>query len=114
MTRLFLFPAALALAATLGGCNETTGGAGPIVSAPAAGPIGPTAYKLPPHAGCTGEINRYQGVVKADLETGNVEQKVYDDIQRDLTKAAAACEAGRESEARSIVASSRSRHGYRA
>ncbi len=109
MTRIVLSLAALGLAAALGGCNET-GTSGPVVSAP----IGPTAYKLPPGAGCTGEINRFQDVLKGDLQTGNVGQKVYDDIQRDLTRAASACEAGREGEARSIVASSKRAHGYRA
>ena len=110
MTRIALSLAALGLAAALGGCNETSGGAGPIASAP----IGPTAYRLPPGAGCTGEINRFQDVLKADLASGNVGQKVYDDIQRDLTRAASSCEAGREGEARGIVASSKRAHGYRA
>ena len=98
------------LAAALGGCNETTGSTAPVLSAP----IGPTAYRLPPRAGCTGEINRYQDVLRADLETGNVEQKIFNEIQGELTKAASACEAGRDGEARSIVASSKARHGYHA
>jgi hypothetical protein len=110
MTRILLTFAVLGLAAALGGCNETNGGSGPVVSAP----IGPTAYKLPPGAGCTGEINRYQEVLKADLESGNVAQSVYDAIQRDLTRAASACEAGREGEARSIIAATKSKHGYKA
>ncbi len=110
MTRIAFSLAALGLAAALGGCNETSGGVGPIASAP----IGPTAYRLPPGAGCTGEINRFQDVLKADLASGNVGQKVFDDIQRDLTRAASSCEAGREGEARGIVASSKRAHGYRA
>src|ERR1700761_574353 len=106
MTRI-LFPlAVLGLAVALGGCNETNGGPGPVVSAP----IGPTAYKLPPGAGCTGEIDRFQSVLKADLDTANAAQKVYDDIQRDLTRAASACEAGREGEARSIIAATKAKH----
>ena len=110
MTRILIPLAVLGLAAALGGCNETNGGGGPVVSAP----IGPTAYKLPPGAGCTGEITKYQAVLKADLESGNVAQTVYDAIQRDLTRAASACEAGRESEARSIVSATKAKHGYRA
>ena len=110
MTRMFLTLTALGMAVALGACNEPSGGAGPVVSAP----IGPTAYKLPQGAGCTGEINRYQDVLKSDLETGNVEQKVYNDIQREMTRAASACEAGREGEARSIIAASKRAHGYRA
>lgn len=102
----------LGFAAALGGCNETTGGPGPIVSAPS-GPIGPAAYRLPPGAACTTEITRFQSLIRSDLETGNLEQKVYDEIQRDLTRAAGACEAGRGAEAHAIVTSTRVKHGYR-
>ena len=110
MFRLLFPVAVIAIAAGLSGCNETSGGAGPITSAP----IGPMAYKMPPGSGCTGEINRYQGVLRADLETGNVDQRVYDDIQRELARAASACEAGRDGEARGLVSASKAKHGYRA
>jgi len=101
---------ALAGAIALGGCNETGGMAGPTVSAP----IVASSFRLPPGASCTGEINTYENVVKSDLGTGNVEQKVYDQIQHELARAAAACSAGKGGEAHSIVATSKERHGYRA
>ena len=110
MTRFVLPLVALGAAFTLTACNATSGGAGPITSAP----IGPMAYQLPPGSGCAAEINRYQGVLRADLETGNVDQRVYDDIQRELTRAASACEAGRDGEARGLVSASKAKHGYRA
>ena len=101
---------ALACALSIGGCNETGGMAGPDVSAPTAA----SSFRLPPGAPCTGEIDKYENVVKSDLDTGNVEQKVYDQIQRELVRAAAACSAGKGGEAHSIVATSKERHGYRA
>ncbi len=111
MTRMMFPLTMVVLAAVLGGCNETTGSTtGPVVAAP----IGLAAAKLPPGASCTGDINRYRDIVTSDRDTGNLEQRVYDDIQRELTKAAFACEAGRDAEARAIVASSRTRHGYHA
>lgn len=92
----------------LAGCNETTGGPGPVASAPS----GPVALRLPPGANCTALIQNYQDVLQHDLETGNVAQSVYDTIQHELVSASKACEAGHEGEARSIVAASKDRHGY--
>lgn len=104
--------AVLTFALALAGCNEING-AGPGPETSAAGVV-PTQYRLPPGAPCSGEISRYQAVVASDLQTGNVEQKVYDQIQRELARASAACSAGHGGEAHSIVASSKARHGYRA
>ena len=70
------------------------------------------AQKLPPGVGCAEVIGSYQGIVKSDLATGNVEQKVYDAIERELNNAAAACQAGQDGKARAIVAASKERHGY--
>ena len=94
----------------LAGCNESGGMAGPTVTSP----IVVSSSTLPPGAVCTKEIGTYQNVVKSDLDTGNVEQKVYDQIQHELSRAADACAAGKGGEAHSIVASSKARHGYRA
>ena len=101
---------ALAAASALAGCNEGGGMGGPSVTAP----IVVSSFNLPPGAACTKEIGTYQNVVKSDLDTGNVEQKVYDQIQHELARAATACSAGKGGEAHSIVASSKERHGYRA
>ena len=112
MMRIYASLAALGVAVSLAGCNETAGGAmaGPVVSSP----VSPVALALPPGATCSNEIGRYDTVVKADLATGNVEQKVYDQIQRDVARAASACAAGRGGEAHAIVAGSKTAHGYRA
>lgn len=115
MMRIYFSVAMLGMAAALAGCNET--GGGPIASAPPpASPAGAStaAFSLPDGTPCANEIGRYQSVVKADLETGNVEQRVYDQIQREMARAAAACSAGKGGEAHRIVASSKSSHGYRA
>jgi hypothetical protein len=77
-----------------------------------AAPASFAAQKLPKGAGCAGVIDSYQGIVKSDLATGNVEQKVYDAIQRELDSASAACQAGHDGQARAIVAASKERHGY--
>jgi hypothetical protein len=112
MNRIYFSVAALGAALALTGCNETSGGAmaGPVASAP----VAPAAYSLPANAACSGEIERYHTIVKSDLDTGNVEQKVYSDIEADLSRAAAACSAGNGPKAHALVASSKARHGYRA
>ena len=101
---------AAATAFGLGACNETGGSAsGPTIAASAgAGP-----FRLPPDAPCAGEINRYQSIVKSDLDTGNLEQKIYDQIENELTNAASVCSAGSGGKAHALVAASKARHGYR-
>jgi hypothetical protein len=92
------------------GCNENGGLAGPTVTAP----VVVSSFHLPAGAPCSKEIDTYENILKSDLDTGNVEQKVYDEIQHELARAAAACSAGKGGESHSIVASSKQRHGYRA
>ena len=89
----------------LAGCNERVG---PIATAPA--PILAAAGG----GACASELSRFQGVLKADLDTGNVNQTVYDQIERELGAAARACDAGRDGEAIGIIRASKARHGYRA
>lgn len=110
MIRAYLLMAAVGAALGLASCNETAGGAAPVASAPSV----PSSFHLPPGTPCKGEIDHYESVVRDDLNTGNVEQKVYDQIQQELSRAAAACSAGKGGEAHAIVAGSKSRHGYRA
>ncbi len=107
MPRLSLVVAPL-LALALAGCNETLDG--PAASAPP--PSGALASAGGP--GCAGEIGRYQAVTKEDLATGNLEDKVYAKIQSEMSRASAACSAGRAAEAHRIVAQSKAAHGYRA
>ena len=113
MSRVQLIFAVLGVALALGGCNETSANmGGPETSVATA--AAPSSFRLPPGAPCAGEINRFHDVVKGDLETGNVERKVYDQIETDLHRAAAACSSGKGGEAHAIVAASKARHGYRA
>ena len=109
----FALPFALGIAGFgLAACNASDGaGMAPttaVVTAP------PSSFGLPPGAPCSGEIGRYDAVVKDDLRTGNVDQKVYDQIERELSRASAACSAGKGGEAHGIVARSKAKHGYRA
>ncbi len=67
---------------------------------------------LPAGAACTKKINRYQAVLAADLKTGNVEQKVYDEIEQEVALAAADCADGLDREALKLVRDSEERHGY--
>jgi hypothetical protein len=67
---------------------------------------------LPPGAPCTERYDRYQTVVEADHRTGNVNEPVYAEIERELSRAAAACAAGQDGEALSLIHQSEARHGY--
>ena len=99
-----------ATALLLCGCNE----AQPVASVPPPQPA-PAAARfanLPAGALCTEKIHRYQSVLAADLSTGNVEQKVYDQIERELAQAAAACSDGLGRQAVGLVHASEVRHGY--
>ena len=51
--------------------------------------------RAPPtaQAGCNGQIDRYQAVAVRDHRTGNVNESVYGQIERELSRAAAACAA---------------------
>ncbi len=110
MIRLPSIVAAGVAALALCGCNETAGGPGPIASSP----LVASSYHMPTGAPCSSEIDTYQAVVSHDLETGNVEQKVADQIHAEMSRAAAACSAGQNAQAHALVASSKARHGYRA
>ncbi|ACB94320.1 hypothetical protein [Beijerinckia indica] len=112
--RLASTAGALLLALGLGACNQTTAANQPQVVA-AAVPTG-TAPRpdLPPQAACTKDYDHYQDILKADVTTGNVDQKVYEQIQGELSKASSACAAGRDGEALALIRASKSRHGYHA
>ncbi len=77
-------------------------------------PARPSWPSLPEHAACTKDLNHYQTVLDADVGTGNLNRSVYDEIEIDLGRAAAACAGGRDGEARAIIRSTKVRHGYRA
>jgi hypothetical protein len=105
-----VFLAALAL----GGCNQTAGSSAPVAAVGPQPPARPDWPKLPEGAVCTNDLNHYQTVLDADVGTGNVNRSVYDQIETDLGRAATACAAGHDGEARAIIRSTKLQHGYRA
>ncbi|AWN40688.1 hypothetical protein [Methylobacterium durans] len=78
-----------------------TAAAPPAVTVPPAGP------------GCGPNIARTQAVVDSDVATGNLNPPVGARFSADLARASAACGAGRESEALSLLAAAKTRYGYR-
>ncbi len=115
MRGLVLPGALVAAALLLCGCNET---AQPVAAAPPGPPPGASGAAvlggLPPGAPCTDAIGRYHTVVQHDADTGNVNQSVYHQIEDEISRAAAACSAGRGGEAISLIQGSKVRHGYHA
>ena len=101
-------------AIALGGCNQTSGSSAPVAAVAPRAPAPPNWPKLPEGAACTNDLNHYQTVLDADVGTGNVNRSVYDQIETDLGRAANACAAGHDGEARAIVRSTKLQHGYRA
>ena len=91
-------------------CNEVR----PVASVPPQPAPPPAAQfaNLPAGAACTDKIHRYQAVLAADEKTGNVEQRIYDEIERELAQAAAACVDGLGREALQLIRASQERHGY--
>jgi len=100
--------AALALAA----CNAPA----PQASAPPPKPgtidTTPANFALPEGSDCKAVIARYRAVQDNDLAMGHVAQSVYNQIKREIAAADAACAAGRDGEAKALVAASEQRHGY--
>lgn len=116
-TRVFLLTGALCGAAlALAGCNASAPSASTPMAESAVGgaPAGvtPASFRLPEGSGCGGEIARWKAIQDNDLATGHVTKSVYDRIAGDIAQASAACEAGRDSEARGLVRASRVRNGY--
>lgn len=106
MRRALLVPFALALAA----CNQTTPAAPPPGAA--APGVTPSTFAMPQGEGCAGDVARWKAIQDNDLATGHVTQAVHGQIAADIARAQAACAAGRDAEARGLVAASRKRHGY--
>lgn len=103
--------AVFAIALALSACNEDA----PVASAPPPPPppAAPASFaNLPPDAPCTTKINHYQSVLVADHETGNVNDSVFNQIEHELSDAAAACSAGRGGEAMNLIRASETKHGY--
>ncbi len=106
---------ALAAALLLGACNanpSSVAANAPPAAAPEQTATAVPNFNLPPGAACSDDINNYETIAANDLDTGNVEQSVYDQIQVEMKTAAADCLAGKDAQARSLVDASKKRHGY--
>jgi hypothetical protein len=99
--------AALALAA----CNAPAPQASPP-PAPGSVAVTPPGFQLPEGGDCKAAIARYRAVQANDLSMGHVAQSVYNQIEREIGAADKVCAAGRDAEAKAMVAASEQRHGY--
>ncbi len=108
--RLSAFLAASLTATALASCNA------PRQSQPAVEPqqqsATPSAFQMPEGSGCSGAVSRYKAVIENDLSMGHVNQSVYSQVQGEISEAAAACSAGQDAKAISLVRASKARHGY--
>jgi hypothetical protein len=95
-------------------CNQTTA---PV---PVAAPeqrtslsyVTPAGFKLPEGQGCSGDVARFRAVQDNDLQTGHVNQSVYNRIKSEIDQAASLCASGNDGGARSALAATKKRHGY--
>jgi hypothetical protein len=104
-----LAPLAVACFA-LASCNAPA----PQASAPPAPgsvAVTPPGFQLPEGTDCSAKIARYRAIQDNDLSMGHVVQSVYNQIKRETDAASKACSAGRDAEAKSMVAASQRRHG---
>jgi hypothetical protein len=112
MIRVQTLSAIALVSLALAACNQTA--ATPPAPPPGAVPgVTPNTFRMPEGSGCAGDIAQFKAVLKNDVDTGNVGQSVYNRATADLGRAESACAAGRDGEARSLVASTKSRFGYR-
>jgi hypothetical protein len=96
-----------AVAVALTGCNQTSSsGPGPAMAA------GATSVSLPAGAACTPRLERFRAVIENENRVGQVNPSVYRQVDAELTGAERACAAGRDAEARSLLAATKARHGY--
>lgn len=92
----------------LAACNAPA----PQASAPGSVAVTPPGFQLPQGADCSAKIARYRAVQDNDLSMGHVVQSVYNQVKRETDAASKVCAAGRDAEAKSMVAASEKRHGY--
>jgi hypothetical protein len=72
----------------------------------------PSGFQLPEGGDCSANIARYRAVQDNDLSMGHVVQSVYNQIKRETDAAQSVCAAGRDAEAKAMIAASEKRHGY--
>ena len=103
---------ALAFVVTLAGCNSSSPPAAAAPPPVATTNVTPSNFRLPGGAGCHGDVANWQAIQDNDLRMGHVGSAVYNQIKGEIAQAAAACDAGRDSEARAMVHASKVKHGY--
>jgi hypothetical protein len=96
-------------AIALVGCNQTSAPGSAAASAPG---VTPSSFRLPDGTGCAGEVARFQAVIDNDVQIGHVNQSVYNRMSSDLSRASAACSAGRDAEAAGQLRTTKARYGY--
>jgi hypothetical protein len=92
-------------------CNAPAPQAG-AAFAPGSVAVNPPGFRLPKGAYCTAKIARYRTVQDNDLSMGHVNQSVYNQIKREIAAAESVCAAGRDAQAKAMIAASEKRHGY--
>jgi hypothetical protein len=114
MRRTLLLSASSALLGlSLAACS---GGGTQVPPAPTAATPGGVATRgaLSGPPGCTKPIAEYEALIDRDVTTGYLSQVVYDRINEELAAGARpACAAGRDAEARGLLARVKTAHGYR-
>lgn len=98
----------LAAAGMVSACNTSAPPAAQLAAAPAA------VVSSDPGVGpCADQITAYRRVLANDLETGHLDKSVHGRIAPEIEEAADACRAGRDPKARSLLATTKARYGYR-
>ncbi len=103
--------APLALAGfALAACNAPA--PQPPPPAPGSVAVTPPGFQLPGGDDCSAKIARYRAVQDNDLSMGHVVASVYGQIKKEIAAAESVCAAGRDAEAKAMIAASEKRHGY--
>jgi hypothetical protein len=104
--------ASLALAAfALAACNAPAPQASALPP-PGSVAVTPPGFQLPQGDDCSAKIARYRAVQDNDLSMGHVVPSVYNQVKREIAAAESVCAAGRDAEAKAMIAASEQRHGY--
>ncbi|MGL4635223.1 MAG: hypothetical protein ACRCWF_04515 [Beijerinckiaceae bacterium] len=93
-------------------CTQTAAPPAAPVQRTSASFVTPSNFRLPEGQGCSGDIARFRAVQENDLETGHVNQSVYNRIKGEIDQAASLCAAGNDAGARGALSAVKKRHGY--
>ena len=96
----------------LAACNSSAPPPQPAAPPAARLSYTPSDFQMPAGSGCAGDISRWRAVQENDRKMGQVNDTVYAEISAEIARAAEACQAGRDGEARAMVQASKRRHGY--